>query len=161
MHLNDLISLHKHAFKEKVVQAFAEKYSTTREFVLKEQGEVIDRYVHEKYKAVERAASKIMEFKRPVVLSIRRDPCSDDVCMICERDKPEIEALRQLYGNRIIFFEIYDSSAEAALYHIIYQGEGEKLLPMTVVIHRGEVKKYWTGRPVKVEESRVYLDPLV
>jgi hypothetical protein len=37
----------------------------------------------------------------------------------------------------------------------------KKLLPLTAVIHEGEVKKYWSGRPVEVEEYREYLDPLV
>ncbi|HID19381.1 MAG TPA: hypothetical protein EYP28_00345 [Methanophagales archaeon] len=161
MHLKDLVSLHQQAFRQKVAQAFAERHSMTTEQVLEEQGEVIERYIHEKYKGVERAVSKITEFKHPVVLSIRRDPCGEDVCMICERDQPNIEKLQRVYGDRIVFYDVYDSSPEGALYHIIYQGEGEKLLPLTAVIHNGEVKKYWSGRPVEVEEYQEYLDPLV
>jgi len=161
MHLNDLVSQHQQAFKQKVVQAFAAKHSMSMERVVEEHEEVIERYVQEKYKGVERAVSKILGFKRPVVLSIRRDPCSDDICMICERDQPHIEELQRLYGNRIVFLDVYDSSPEGALYQIIHQGEGEKLLPLTAVIHKGEVKKYWSGRPVEVEEYQEYLEPLV
>ena len=161
MNLKTLVSQHQQAFKQKVVHVFAAKHSMSMEQVLKGHEEVIERYVQEKYKGVEQAVSKIMEFKRPVVLNIRRDPCSDDVCMICERDQPHIEELQRLYGDRFVFYDIYDSSPEGALYHVIHQGEGEKLLPLTAVIHEGEVKKYWSGRPVEVEEYREYLDPLV
>ena len=161
MNLKTLVSQHQQAFKQKVVHVFAAKHSMSMEQVLKEHEEVIERYVQEKYKGVERAVSKIMEFKRPVVLNIRRDPCSDNVCMICERDQPNIEELQRLYGDRLVFYAIYDGSPEGALYHVIHQGEGEKLLPLTAVIHKGEVKKYWSGRPVEVKEYREYLDPLV
>jgi len=161
MDLKALVSQHQQAFKQKVMQAFAEKHSMSMEQVVEEHGDVIGRYVLEKYKGVERAVYKILEFKRPVVLNIRRDPCSDDVCMICERDQPHIEELQRLYGDRFVFYDIYDSSPEGALYHIIHQGEGEKLLPLTAIIHKGEVKKYWSGRPVEVEEYRPYLDQLV
>ena len=161
MNLKPLVSQHQQAFKKKVVQAFAEKHSMSMEQVAEEHEEVIERYVQEKYKGVERAVSKILEFKRPVVLNIRRDPCSDDVCTICERDQPNIEELQRVYGDRFVFYAIYDGSPEGALYHVIHQGEGEKLLPLTAVIHGGEVKKYWSGRPVEVEEYSEYLDPLV
>jgi len=161
MNLKALVSQHQQTFKQKVVQAFAKNYSMSIEQVVEEHEEVIERYVQEKYKGVEQAVSKIQGFKRPVVLNIRRDPCSEDVCRICESDQPNIEELQRLYGDRIVFYDIYDSSPEGALYHIIHQGEGEKLLPLTAVIHKGEVKKYWSGRPVEVEEYREYLDPLV
>jgi len=179
MNLKTLVSEHQQAFKEKVLRALAaktkhsassteqsstEQSSTEQEQVAEKYGEVVERYVQEKYKGVEQAVSKILEFKRPVVLSIRRDPCSEEVCRICERDQPKIEELRRLYGDKIGFYEIFDSSPEAALYHILHRGggkgkgEGEKLLPLTAVIHNGEVKKYWSGRPVEVEEYRKYLD---
>jgi hypothetical protein len=161
MYLKELLSVHQQAFKQKVVEAFAEKHSMMMEQVLKSQGVVIDNYVHTKYQAVERAISEITEFTRPVVLSIRRDPCGEAVCMICERDQPNIEKLRRIYDDRIVFYDLYVSSPEAALYHIIHQGGGEKLLPLIAVIHNGEVKKYWSGRPVEVEEYREYLDLLV
>jgi len=161
MNLKTLVSQHQQAFKQKVVQAFAAKHSMSMEQVLKEHEDVIERYVQEKYKGVKQAVSKILEFKRPVMLCIRRDPCSEDVCMICERDQPHIEELQRLYGDRVGFCDIYDSLPEGALYHIIHQGEGEKLLPLTAVIHKGAVIKYWSGRPVEVEEYREYLDPLV
>ncbi len=161
MNLKTLVSQHQQAFKQKVVQTFAVKYSMSMEQVLKEHEEVIERYVQGKYKGVKQAVSKIAGFKRPVVLNIIRDPCSDDVCMICERDQPHIEELQRLYGDRIGFYDIYDSSPEGALYHIIHRGEGEKLLPLTAIIHKGEVKKYWSGRPVEVEEYQEYLDSLV
>ena len=161
MYLKDLVSKHRAAFKQKVVQAFAAKHAMSCEQVAEMHGDVIERYVQEKYKGTEQTISKIMEFKRPIVLNIRRDPCSDDVCVICEQDQPNIEELRRLYGDGIVFCEIYDSSPAGALYHVIHQGEGEKLLPLTAVIHKGEVKKYWSGRPVEVEEYREYLDMVV
>ncbi|RLG34897.1 hypothetical protein DRN97_01275 [Methanosarcinales archaeon] len=161
MKLKTIVTQHQQAFKEKVVQTLAAKYSMSLERVVEEHGSVIERYIQEKYKGVARAVSKILEFKRPVVLNIRRDPCNDTVCVICERDQPNIEELQRLYGDRVVFYEIYDSSSEGALYHIIHQGEGEKLLPLTAVIHKGDVKKYWSGRPVGVEEYRKYLDVLV
>jgi hypothetical protein len=161
MKLEDLVSQHQKTLREKVVQAFADKHSMRSERVLEEYGDVIERYIDRKYKGVKRAVSKIVEFKRPVVLNIRRDPCSGDVdvCIICETNQPNIERLRLLFGDRIVIYEIYDSSPEGALYHIIQQGgEGEKLLPLIAIIHKGEVKKYWSGRPVEVEEYREYLD---
>jgi len=161
MHLKALVSQHQQAFKQKVVHAFAKKHSMSMEQVVEEYEDEIERYIREKYRGVEQAVSEIQEFKRPVVLNIRRDPCSDNVCTICERDQPNIEELQRLYGDRFVFYAIYDGSPEGALYHVIHQGEGEKLLPLTAVIHKGEVKKYWSGRPVDVEEYRVYLDPLV
>mgnify|MGYP001065412087 CR=1 FL=1 len=162
MHLNDLVSQHQYEFKQKVAQVFAEKYEMSVEQVLKKHGEVIERYIQEKYRDVERAVSTILEFQRPVVLNIRRDPCSEEMCMICEQDQPNITELRRLYGDRIVFLDVYDSSPEGALYHIIHRsGEGEKLLPLTAVIHKGELIKYWSGRPVEVEEYQEYLDPLV
>ena len=161
MHLKALVSQHKQAFKQKVVQIFAAKHSMSMERVVEEYGDEIERYIREKYRGIQQAVSEIQAFKRPVVLNIRRDPCGDDVCVICERDQPNIEELQQLYGDRFVLYEIYDSSPEGALYHIIHQGEGEKLLPLTAVIHKGEVKKYWSGRPVEVGEYREYLDPLV
>jgi hypothetical protein len=81
--------------------------------------------------------------------------------MICERDQSHIEELRRLYGDQTDFYEIFDNSPEAAIYHVISQSEGEKLLPLTAVIYKGEVKKYWSGRPVEVEEYREFLDRLV
>ncbi|MEA2074459.1 MAG: hypothetical protein U9O85_01805 [Euryarchaeota archaeon] len=164
MHLKDLVARHQHEFKQKVAQVFSEEYEMSVEQVLKKHGEVIAQYIQEKYRDVERAVSTILKSQRPVVLSIRRDPCSEEVCMICERDQPNIEDLRQLYGNRIVFLDVYDSSPEGTLYHIIHRSgedEGEKLLPLTAVIHRGELIKYWSGRPVEVEEYWEYLDPLV
>ncbi|MCW3132748.1 MAG: hypothetical protein N2V78_00195 [Methanophagales archaeon] len=161
MNLKALVSQHQQGFKQKVMQTLSAKHSMSMEQVVEEHGDVITRYVQEKYKGIEQAVSKILEFKRPVVLSIRRDPCSDDVCMICERDQPNIKELQRLYGDRVVFYEIYDSSSEGALYHVIHQGEGEKLLPLTAIIHKGEVKRYWSGRPVEVEEYRQYLDPLL
>jgi len=161
MYLQELLSRHQQTFKQKVVQAFAEKHAMTIEQVLKLQGVVIDHYIHSKYQDVRRAVSEIAGFKRPVILNIRRDPCGEAVCKICERDQPNIEKLQRIYGDRIVFYDLYDSSLEGALYHIIHQGEGEKLLPLTAIIHNGEVKKYWSGRQVEVEEYREYLDLLV
>ncbi|MFZ2070063.1 MAG: hypothetical protein WAV32_00330 [Halobacteriota archaeon] len=160
MNLKALVAEHQQAFKHKVAEALAAKYSMSREQVLKKYEDVIERYVLDRYKGVEDAVSRILEYNRPVVLSIRRDPCSDDVCMICERDQPHIEELHRRYGDSADFYEIFDSTPEAAIYHIIYQSEGEKLLPLTAVIYKGEVKKYWSGRPVEVEEYREFLEPL-
>jgi len=161
MYLKELLSLHQQAFKQKVVQAFAEKHAMTIGQVLKSQGVVIDHYIHRKYKDVERAVSEITEFKRPVILNIRRDPCGEAVCMICERDQSNVEKLQRIYSDKIVFYDVYDSSLEGALYHIIHQGKGEKLLPLIAVIHNGEVKKYWSGRPVEVEEYQEHLELLV
>ncbi len=161
MNLKACVYQHQQAFKHKVVEALAEKYSMSVEQVLDKNKEVLERYVRERYKGVMQAVSKIQEYKRPVVLSIRRDPCSDDVCSICKRDQPHIEELKRLYGDRADFYDIFDSSPEAAIYHVIYQNKGEKLLPLTAIIYKSEVKKYWSGRPVELEQYRKYLDPLV
>lgn len=151
---------HQQTFKQKVAEALAAKYSMSIEQVLTKHEDVIERYVQERYQGVEQAVSRILSYKRPVVLSIRRDPCSGDVCWICERDQTHIEELRRLYGDQTDFYEIFDSSPEAAIYHVIYQSEGEKLLPLTAVIYKGEVKKYWSGRSVEIEEYREFLDRL-
>lgn len=161
MNLRALVAQHQQTFKQKVAEALAAKYSMSIEQVLTKHEDVIERYVQERYQGVEQVVSRILSYKRPVVLSIRRDPCSDDVCMICERDQSHIEELRRLYGDQTDFYEIFDSSPEAAIYHVIYQSEGEKLLPLTAVIYKGEVKKYWSGRSVEVAEYREFLDRLV
>jgi hypothetical protein len=159
MQLRDLVSEHQQVFTQKVVQILAAKHELSVENVLKRYDEVITRYVQGKYQGVERAVSRILECKRPVVVSIRRDPCSEDVCIICERDMPNIRELQQLYGDRIAFIDFYDSSPEGALYHIINRSsEGEKLLPLTAIVQNGEVLKYWSGRPVEVKEYREYLE---
>ncbi len=161
MHLHALVSQHRRAFREKVVQMFADKHTMSREEVLARYSEVIERYVMNKYRGVERAISTIMSYNRPVVLSIIRDPCDENICRICERDKPNVALLKQLYGDRIAFYTLFDSAPEAAIYHIIHQGGGEKLLPLNAIIDAdGEVIKYWSGRPVTVDEYREYLDPL-
>jgi len=161
MNLKTLVYQHQQMFKQKVAEALAAKYSMSIEQVLTKHEDVIERYVQERYKGVEQAVSRILSYKRPVVLSIRRDPCSGDVCMICERDQSHIEELRRLYGDQTDFYEIFDSSPEAAIYHVIHQSEGEKLLPLTAVIYEGEVKKYWSGRSVEVAEYREFLDRLI
>ena len=161
MNLKTLVSQHQQAFKQKVAETLAEKNSMSLEQVLTIHEDVIERYVQGRYKGIAHVVSRILDCKRPVVLSIRRDPCSDDVCQICERDQHHIDALQLWYGDRIEFYEIFDSSQEAAIYHVLDQSEGEKLLPLTAVIYNGEVKKYWSGRPVEVEEYMAYLDRLV
>ncbi|MBA5942537.1 MAG: hypothetical protein H0M93_04345 [Methanophagales archaeon] len=162
MHLKDLVLNHKAGFTEKVERLFAKKYEISIEQVREEHKAAIEQYIQGKYKGIDRVVSKILEFKLPVVLSIRRDPCSEYVCMICERDKPNIEELRQLYSDRIGFIDVFDSTPEGALYHIIQQhGECENLLPLIAIIYNGEVIKYWSCRPVGVEEYRKYLDPLL
>lgn len=164
MQLKDLVSNHKEGFREKIERSFAKKYKISIEQVRDAQKAVIERYIQGKYKDIERVVSKILEFELPVVLCIRRDPCSEFVCKICERDKPNIEELRLLYSNRIGFIDIFDSTPEGALYYIIDQpqhGESENLLPLIAIIYNGEVIKYWTSRPVGVEEYRKYLDLLL
>ena len=162
MYLKALVSQHQHVFREKVTRMFADKHKMSIENVVARYSDVIERYVREKYRGVERAVSTILSYHRPVVLSIIRDPCDANICRICERDKPNIERLRQLYGDRIAFYVLFDSLPEAAIYHIIHQGKGEKLLPLSAIINsNGEMIKYWSGRPVTVDEYREYLDPIV
>lgn len=162
MQLRDLVSEHQHEFTQNVVQLLAAKHGLRVEDVLKRYDEVITRYVQGKYHGVERAVSMILACKIPVVVSIQRDPCGDDVCSICERDRPNIEELQQRYGARIAFVTFYDSSPEGALYHVISRNsDSEKLLPLIAIVQNGEVLKYWSGRPVEVTEYQDYLEPVV
>jgi len=163
MMLEELLRTHREEFRRKVVSALAKKYGASEEDVRSRFAEAIERFIQEKYEVVEKVVARLnaLSQKRPVLLNIRRDPCSEEVCMICERDRPNVEALKRIYGESISFYEIFDSSPEVALYHIIHQGEGEKLLPMNAIIHKGEVVKFWTGRPVAVEEYQKYLDNIL
>ena len=163
MMLESLLRKHKENFRRKVVASLASKYEMSEEEVIRKYEDAIEHFVRGKYEAIEDIVRRLIKIseERPLLLNIRRDPCSDDVCMICERDRPNIEELKRIYADRIAFYEIYDSSPEVLLYHIINQGRGESLLPLNAIIYGGEVVKFWTGRPVSVDEYRECLDDLV
>jgi hypothetical protein len=73
----------------------------------------------------------------------------EDKCKICESNEPNIHAIEKKYGDRIEIFEVIEDRPEGALYQIIFPEEAEeKKLPLTAVICKGELKKFWAGKTV-------------
>ncbi len=109
----------------------------------------------DKYKNVEELICRMTAAKRPILLSIRRDRGREDKCKLCEGNQPNIDEISKKYGDRIELIEIYEDKPEGgALYNIIFHEDApEKKLPLTAVISRGEILKFWAGKTV---ESAVY-----
>jgi hypothetical protein len=151
MHINHLLNNHKEKFRTKLIEALATKNSLSPEQVISEYSDFIDQYIADKYENVEGLISRITGANRPVFLSIRRDRAREDTCKLCEGNQPNIDEISKKYGNRIELIEIYEDKPEGgALYNIIFQEDApEKKLPLTAVINRGEILKFWAGKTVE------------
>jgi len=147
--LSQLLSTHKESFKQKFVEALAKKNSMTVEEVRVDFKAFIEQFVDEKYSQVSQVVKRINEIEIPVFLNIRRDRMREDKCKICESNEANIKAIEETYGNRIEIFEVIEDRPEGVLYQIIFQEEGqEKKLPLTAIINKGEIIKYWAGKTV-------------
>jgi len=154
LNLIQLLINHKKSFKEKFIEALARKNSMTVEDVKSDLKDFIEQYVDEKYNPVTQVILRINEIEIPVFLNIRRDRMREDKCKICESNEPNVRVIGEKYGNRIEMFEIIEDRPEGVLYQIIFHEESEeKKLPLTGVIYRGELIKFWAGKTV---DAQVY-----
>ena len=154
MNLGDLLVTHKIGFRQKFIEVLARKNSCTPEDAEAEFKDFIEQYVDEKYLHIQKVIDRIIEIEKTVFLNIRRDRMREDKCKICEGNEPNIHAIEKKYGNNIEIFEVIEDRPEGALYQIIFHEEAEeKKLPLTAVIHKGELIKFWAGKTV---DSTVY-----
>jgi hypothetical protein len=149
MNLTELLSAHKESFKQKFIEALAKKNSMTVEDVRVDLKDFIEQYVDEKYNSISQVVQRINEIKIPVFLNIRRDRMREDKCKICESNEPNVKAIEEKYGNRIEIFEVIEDRPEGALYQIVFHEESEeKKLPLTGIINKGDLIKFWAGKTV-------------
>ncbi len=160
MHLQKLLDQHKRRYRERFLKKFAQVNRLTVKEAKETFADQIEDYIREKYSALEEIVEEIQNKEAPLLLNICRDP-NGEKCPICDSNRPNIQKIREDYQEKIHYMEIWDSTPGIALYHVIFQGEGEKLLPLTAVVHQGDVKKYWAGQAVPPEEYTKYLDPLL
>ena len=149
MILTDLLTAHKESFKEKFIEALAKKNSMTADEVRVDFKSFIEQFAGEKYNEVSQVVKRINEIEIPVFLNIRRDRLREDKCKICEGNEPNVLEIKEKYGNRIEVFEVIEDRPEGLLYQIIFYEEAEeKKLPLTAIINRGELIKFWAGKTV-------------
>lgn len=155
MDIKILLQNHKEKFKTKLIDALSTKNSLTPTQVISENKDFIEQYILDKYENVEGLISKITEAERPILLSIRRDRLREDKCKLCEGNQPNIDEITKKYGDSIEVIELFEDKPEGgALYHIIFHEDTEeKKLPLTAIISRGDILKFWAGKTV---ESAVY-----
>ena len=155
MDIKLLLQNHKEKFRTKLIEALATKNSLTPEQVISDHKDFIEQYILDKYENVDRIISKITEADRPILLSIRRDRLREDKCKLCEGNQPNIDEIMKKYGDSIEVIELNEDKPEGgALYHIIFHEDAqEKKLPLTAIISRGEILKFWAGKTV---EAAVY-----
>ncbi len=160
--LTQLLENHKEKFRQKLIEALAAKNSLTQEQVIIEHRDFIEQYIADKYENVDGLINRIIGARRPVLLSIRRDRAREDKCKLCEGNQPNIEEISKKYGERIELIEIYEDKPEGgALYNIIFHEDApEKKLPLTAVISRGEILKFWAGKTVEPAVYDIYLKKL-
>lgn len=149
LNINALLSAHKEVFRQKFIEALSQKNSMTIEQARTEFKDFIMQFVDEKYAPVTNVIKRINEMKIPVFLIIRRDRMREDRCKICEGNEPNIQAIRKKYQDSIEIFEVIEDRPEGTLYQIIFHEEAlEKKLPLTAIINKGDVLKFWAGKTV-------------
>ncbi|MGB8215838.1 MAG: hypothetical protein WCE94_00900 [Candidatus Methanoperedens sp.] len=159
MNLTELLSNHREAFRQKFIEALAKKNSLTPEQTAIEFKDFIEQYVDEKYKHAKRLVNRINEIEKPVFLNIRRDRMREDRCKICEANEPNVHAIEKKYGGTIEIFEVIEDRPEGALYQIIFHEEAEeKKMPLTAVINRGNILKFWAGKTVDAAVYEIYIN---
>ncbi|KCZ72956.1 hypothetical protein ANME2D_00014 [Candidatus Methanoperedens nitroreducens] len=159
MNLDALLSNHKENFRQRVITALAEKNSLTAGEAMTEYKDFIEQYVDDKYQPVQQLADRINGSTRPVLLNIRRDRMREDRCKLCEGNQPNIDQIHEKYGDRIEIIEVTEDRPDGgALYHIIFNEESkEKKLPLTAIINRGEILKFWAGKTVDAAVYERYI----
>jgi hypothetical protein len=159
LNLTQLLLNHKASFRQKFIEALAKKKSLTSDQAASEYKDFIEQYVDERYESVERLVERINEVRIPVFLNIRRDRAREDRCKICEANEPNFHAIDKKYGNKIEIFEVIEDRKEGALYQIIFHEEAEeKKLPLTAVINKGELLKFWAGKTVDAGVYEIYIN---
>jgi len=149
MSLGDLLKNHKIGFRQKFIDVMAKKNSCTKEEVEAEFKDFIEQYVDEKYVHIQKVIDRIFEIEKPVFLNIRRSRLREDKCKICEGNEPNIHVIEKKYSSKIEIFEVIEDRPEGGLYQIIFHEEAqEKKLPLTAVINKGELMKFWAGKTV-------------
>jgi len=149
MKLTQLLSEHKESFKQRFIEALARKNSMTVDKTRRDFKDFIDQFVDEKYVRISKVIERINEIEKPVFLNIRRDRMREDKCKICEGNEQNIHAIEKKYGNKIEIFEVVEDRPEGALYQIIFHEDAEeKKLPLTAMINKGELIKFWAGKTV-------------
>ena len=150
MKLSELLHNHKIKFRQKIIQAIAKKNSHTYEVVETQYKDFIEQYMEDKYSPVVQLIERINKAQRPVLLNIRRDRSREDKCNICEANQPNVDQVAEKYRDSIEIIEASEDKPDGgALYHIIYQEEVEdKKLPLTALINKGEIIKFWAGKTV-------------
>ena len=162
MNLTQLLMNHKESFKEKFIEALAKKNSMTVEDVKSDLKDFVEQYVDEKYNTISQVVQRINEIEIPVFLNIRRDRMREDKCKICESNESNVRAIEEKYGNRIEIFEVIEDRPEGALYQIIFHEESEeKKLPLTGVIDRGDLIKFWAGKTVDAQVYERYFNKIL
>ncbi len=159
MDIKLLLQNHKEKFRTKLIEALATKNSLTHEQVISDYKDFIEQYIIDKYENVEGLINKITEAERPILLSIRRDRSREDKCKLCENNQPNIDEIAKKYGDSIEIIEVLEDKPEGgALYHIIFHEDvQEKKLPLTAIISRGEILKFWAGKTVEPPVYEKYL----
>ncbi len=159
MALIELMEAHKEKFRQKLIEAIANKNSLTQDEAAKEYKDFIVQYIAEKYEPVEHLIDRINKIGRPVLLNIRRSRTREDKCKLCEANQPNIDELAKKYGDRLEVIEVTEDKPDGgALYHIIFHEESkEKKLPLTAVISKGEIHKFWAGKSVEPAVYEMYL----
>jgi len=159
MILKQLLSIQKEKFRKKFIDAFAKANSLTPEQVQTEYKDAVEQYIEDKYKPVEQLTERIFKAERPVLLNIRRDRQRDDKCKICEGNQTNVDEVAKKYWGRIEVIEVPEERFEGgALYHIIFHEEAaEKKLPLTAVINKGSILKFWAGKTVEPAVYEMYI----
>ncbi len=159
MKLKELLLNHKTIFKQKFIEALAKKHSLTLEEVEDNYRDFIQKYVEEKYRPMAKLVERISEIKKPVFLNIRRDRMREDKCKICESNEQNVHEIEKKYNDKIELFEVIEDRQEGALYQIIFHEEAEeKKLPLTAIISRGEILKFWAGKAVEPSVYEMYIN---
>ncbi len=159
LNITQLLENHKEKFRQKLIEALAAKNSLTQKQVIAEHKDFIEQYTADKYENVDVLMCRITAAERPILLTIRRDRAREDKCKLCEGNQPNIDEISKKYGDRIELIEIYEDRPEGgALYNIIFHEDApEKKLPLTAIISRGEIMKFWAGKTVECAVYERYL----
>ena len=163
MKLAQLLSIHKRKFRQKVVEALAKANTITPEQAKIDFKDTIEQFIADKYEPVEGLIDRINKTERPVLLNIRRDRTRDDKCKLCEGNQPNIDEIAKKYWDRIEVIEVAEDRPEGgALYNIIFYDDAEeKKLPLTAVINRGDILKFWAGKTVEPAVYEIYIRKIV
>jgi hypothetical protein len=156
LHLREILNNHKKTFKTKLIDSFAIKYSISTGEVINQFDATIEDLLRTRYFHPELAVDTICGVEKPVIVNIMQDRQREDTCSICQANESNIQAVDEIYGERISIFEISDQNPAGALYHILFQDETgvDKKLPLTAVIFNGDVKRVWAGKAV---DKSVYI----